>query len=155
VTQSSGRIGRPVARHVVHKGHGQTRSQRVVAVTRSRVPGEVAADSSSPHQRQTRPDHFAVTAQIDSKGRIRLPKKIQNAIAVAPGDSVFFNVEWVTKDTPTLRVAKAINPLVPMLDALAEDAERAHRAGETVRFHDLIAQYREDLKSGVDADDVD
>ena len=150
MSQSSGRIGR----HVVHKGHGRTRSRRVVAAIRSGVPSDVAADRPSLHQRQTRPDHFAVTAQIDSKGRVRLPKKIQNAIAVAPGDSVFFNVEWVTTDTPTLRVAKAINPLVPMLDALAEDAERAYRAGETVRFHDLIAQYREELRSGVDADDV-
>lgn len=154
MTQPSRRAGRLVARHVVHKGHSHSRSKRVVA-SRSSVSGDAAADTPTPRHRSARSDHFAVTAQIDSKGRVRLPKKIQDAIAVAPGDSVFFNVEWFTTDTPTLRVAKAINPLAPMLDALAEDAERAHRAGHTVRFHDLIAQYRKDLNSGVDADDVD
>lgn len=98
-----------------------------------------------------------MTAQIDSKGRVRLPKKIQEAIAVAPGDSVFFNVEWIRSDTPTLRVAKAINPLASMLDELAEDAEdaeRAHRAGRTVGFHALIDGYRAELRSGVDPDDA-
>lgn len=99
------------------------------------------------------PDHFAVTAQIDSKGRVRLPKKIQEAISVAPGDSVFLDVEWVSASTPTLRVAPAINPLVSILDDLADDAERAYRAGQTVRFRDLIVEYREELRSGIDRDD--
>jgi hypothetical protein len=59
----------------------------------------------------------------------------------------------VSADTPTLRVAPAINPLVSILDELADDAERAYRAGQTVRFRDLVAEYRDELRSGIDRDD--
>lgn len=155
--------GRPVRRTInrtVLRTLGTASSRQ-----RRGITGHVIGDTSQPPcltqsaQRPDRsrsartPDHFAVTAQIDSKGRVRLPKKIQEAISVAPGDSVFLDVEWVSASTPTLRVAPAINPLVSILDDLADDAERAYRAGQTVRFRDLVAEYREELRSGIDRDD--
>lgn len=146
MTHTSGRTGRRITkRTIVHRT--ETNPTRLKTTTVARRSTRSRGDNGR--------DHFAVTAQIDDKGRVRLPKKIQDAIAVAPGDSVFFNVEWLSSETPTLRVAKAINPLASILDALAEEAEREHQAGQTVRFRDLIAEYRADVESGIDGDDVD
>lgn len=153
MTQEFERPGRLHVNRTVHRGHPQQWAKRIVGARNERRSDDTS-NPSLPLRRAASQDHFAVTAQIDSKGRVRLPKKIQEAIAVAPGDSVFFNVDWVMSDTPTLRVAKAINPLAAMLDELAEDAERAYRAGQTIGFHELIDEFRDELRSGIDVDDA-
>lgn len=153
MTRGSDRPKRLQVNRAIHGGHPRQRTRPIV-VSRNQQGSDEILIRAQKLRPASSPDHFAVTAQIDSKGRVRLPKKIQEAIAVAPGDSVFFNVDWVLSETPTLRVAKAINPLASMLDELAEDAERAYRAGQTIGFHELIDEIRAELRSGVDLDDA-
>lgn len=94
-----------------------------------------------------RPRPRAVSGQVDQKGRISLPRNIRDALHIEPGDTVFFDVDTIAGEFPMLRVAKAINPLATMMDALADDAIRQHAAGETVDFFDLVDDYATELKT--------
>ncbi len=71
-----------------------------------------------------------VVVMIDDKGRVMIPKKVREEIAVRPGDALFLR-----REGNTLQLAKAENPF----DALAQHAVREFRAGRTRSLRDIAA----------------
>ena len=84
------------------------------------------------------------SGQIDAKGRLSIPRAMRDKLGLRAGDTVFFTVDYTDDDVPYLRMAKAVNPLAMMLDALAEDAIRAYERGETIPLEQAWAELDEE-----------
>ena len=71
---------------------------------------------------QSRRRPSRMTARVDEKGRVTIPRSAREALGIEPGDLLFFQQEG-----SVLRYTKAENPF----DALAGQAVKEHRAGQT------------------------
>lgn len=72
---------------------------------------------------------FEVTAKVDSKGRLLLPRKVRDTLRLNAGDTLFLKCESKSR---IIRLAKAHNPF----DVLAEEAESEFEAGKTMNIRE-------------------
>jgi AbrB family looped-hinge helix DNA binding protein len=72
---------------------------------------------------------FQVSARVDSKGRLLLPRRVRDTLELKAGDTLFLRYE---SKSGIVRLAKVRNPF----DVLVEEAEREYEAGETVNIRD-------------------
>lgn len=74
----------------------------------------------------------ALTARVDSKGRLLLPKEVRKRLGLKSGDTLFLRLEGAT-----LRCAKPENPF----DGLARHAIEEHKAGRTRDLRDFAREH--------------
>lgn len=72
------------------------------------------------------------TVRVDEKGRITLPTRLRQALALQPGDVLF-----VRAHGDRVELAKAGNPF----DVLADHAIREHREGRTRELRQLAREW--------------
>lgn len=72
-----------------------------------------------------------LSARMDEKGRLAIPKSIRDELGAQTGDTFFFE-----REGNVVRLAKAENPF----DSLAEHAEDEYRAGRTRNLRDFAAE---------------
>ncbi len=82
------------------------------------------------------PEPRPVSVHVDEKGRITLPAKLRQALALEPGDTLFVRLR-----EGTLELVKAENPF----DALARHAIKEHREGRTRDLRDVAREWDVDL----------
>ena len=68
--------------------------------------------------------------RIDSKGRVMLPKKFRDAMALGPGDTVYLRFEPSGK---VVRLTRSASPF----DVLAVNAIREYEKGRTRSIEDF------------------
>ncbi len=73
-----------------------------------------------------------MTVRVDEKGRITLPARVRQALALQPGDVLFVRARG-----DTVELAKADNPF----DALADHAIREQREGRTRALRELAREW--------------
>lgn len=73
-----------------------------------------------------------LSARMDEKGRLAIPKSIRDELGAQTGDTFFFE-----REGNVVRLAKADNPF----DALAEHAEQEYRAGRTRNLRDFATEH--------------
>ena len=72
---------------------------------------------------------YRMTAKMDSKGRLLLPRKLRDSLRLNSGDTLFLQFE---PKSGIVKIAKASNPF----DALADEAERELEAGRTTNIRE-------------------
>ncbi len=82
------------------------------------------------------PEPRPVSVHVDEKGRITLPARLRQALALEPGDAVFVRLRG-----DVLELAKAENPF----DALARHAIKEYREGRTQGLRELAEEWGVDL----------
>lgn len=80
-----------------------------------------------------------MTAKVDNKGRLSLPKDLRAMLHIEPGDIFFIE----TDQNDILRLAKAENPF----DILARQAKEESAAGETVTLEEFEAKMKKNKKA--------
>ena len=75
-----------------------------------------------------------ITVKVDSKGRIRIPKKLMDELHIAEGSVLSL---LVVKGKKLL----IIEPVVSTFDVLAEEAEEEYKAGKTTSIEDYIRYF--------------
>ena len=72
---------------------------------------------------------YRMTAKMDNKGRLLLPRKLRDSLRLSSGDTLFLQFE---SKSGIVRLAKASSPF----DVLADEAEKELEAGRTTNIRE-------------------
>jgi len=79
-----------------------------------------------------------ITVKVDSKGRIRIPKKLMDELQISEGSVVSL---FAVKEKGFLLV----EPVVSTFDVLAKEAKEEHKAGKTTTLEEYAKKNNIDL----------